>query len=449
MRETAELNKLAPQAPELERAIIGAILLEGSRAMAEVADILVTGAFYVKANEIIFSAMQGMYGRSEDIDTLTLYYELSKCGKLDTVGGAHYISTLTDGVASSLHIQRHAMIVMEQYIAREAIRLNSEAMDHAYAGEDVLELIPETIAKMEASIAGSIRKRSISYAKAEESQLEAMNQPQRAIHSTGFDAMDKVIGGFHRGDLITIAARPAMGKTSLAFSMASLAADRGFPTGMLSMELKESTGQARLFSRKSGVPLADIVNNKLSDAQIQKRHQTLAEAEKWPLWIRYDGNMGLTDIRAEATRMKRQNDIGCIFIDQLNWIKPPKAANRDAAVGEITRTLKNIAMDLDVAMVLLHQLNREVERRGGDKRPQLSDLRDSGNVEQDSQLVLFPYRPEYYGITEDNFGSTIGLVEIIIAKNSNGPCETVRLSFDNPTASVFERPTPFYANPTF
>lgn len=429
-----------PQADELERAVLGAILLNGQMAMSEVAEVLVEGAFYAPAHAVLFRSLAGMYERSEPIDLLTVCHDLKKNKMLEKAGGVFYISTLTNSVASAAHIHRHAFILMEHYIAREAIKINADAMSQAYAGEDALDLVASTVARMEATVAASAKKRAITYAKAEESQLDELNKPKQRIHSTGFEALDNAVGGFRRGDLIVIAGRPGMGKTSCAFSFASAAADRGYPTGMLSMELNEKTGQARLFAGKSGVPLEDIVNDRLTEVQIQKRHELLGHASGWPLWIRYDSNMSLTDIRAEATRMKRHHDIGCIFIDQLNWIKPPKAANRDGAVGEITRTLKNIAMELNIAIVLLHQLNRDVEKRGASKKPQLSDLRDSGNVEQDSQVVLFPYRPEYYGITEDEFGSTAGVMHIIISKNSNGAPGTVRLGFDGPTASVIDGP---------
>lgn len=425
-------DQLMPQAPEMERAVLGALMLE-ERAICEVIDLLVPEAFYVPQHCSIFEGILSVYQRSEPVDILTVWRETKAHGI-----EAHYLAELTNSMASTRHIQRHTLIIMEQYIAREVIRLNNEAMSQAYGGADALQLVPDTVAKMEARIASSVRKRAESFATNEANEMAEMDKPKKAIHSTGYDALDNVVGGFRRGDLTTIAARPAMGKSSMMFGCAARSAERGHSTGVISIEINRNVGQARLFARNSGVPLKDILDGKLTPAQISKRHEVMAEHERLPLFTRYDPNMGLVDIRAEATRMVKQHGIGCLFIDQLNWIKPPKGQNEDAKIGEITRTLKNIAQDLDIAVVLLHQLNREVAKRGGDMRPKLTDLRGSGNVEQDSQLVIFPHRPEYYGISEDEYGSTAGVAEIIIAKNSNGPCDITRLRFDGPTASFHD-----------
>jgi replicative DNA helicase len=444
MREPRNLNtfmeqgKLPPQAPEIEQAILGSMLIDCTRSMSEVGDLLLPEAFYVHAHSIIFSAIRVMYDRGEVVDLLTVTHHLKKQNDLDMVGGPFYISQLTNKVCSHRHIHGHALIVLEQFIARETIRLNSEAMANAYEGGDVFDLIPDTVAKMEASIAQSIRRRATRYAEAEANQLEELSKPKVAKHTTGFQALDRVLGGFHAGNLVIIAGRPGMGKSSFAFSCASEAAEQGHPTGLFSLELNEAQGQARLFSRREKVPLANIVNGNMTPEQIQKRHTGLAGSGELPLWIRYDTGLTLADIKAEIVRLMRNHGVRCFVIDQLNWVTLPKAQDRNAAVGELTRGLKMIALQLDVAIVLLSQLSRSVETRGGEKRPQLSDLRDSGNIEQDAQVVLFPYRPEYYGITEDDHGSTIGLMEVIVAKNTNGPLETVRLWFDPPTASVRE-----------
>jgi len=431
-------GRLEPQAPELEQAILGSILLEFNGAMSEVGDLLKPEVFYVDAHGKIFDAIVKIYGRGDMVDILTVTHELKKSGLLDSVGGPLYISQLINKVSSHAHIHYHTMIILQEFIARETIRLNQQAMQSAYDGEDVLDLIPETIAKLEASIASSIRRRATRYAEAEANQLEELSKPKVAKHTTGFQTLDRVLGGFHAGNLVIIAGRPGMGKSSFAFSCASEAAEQGHPTGLFSLELNEAQGQARLFSRRENVPLANIVNGNMTPEQIQKRHTGLAGSGELPLWIRYDTGLTLADIKAEIVRLMRNHGVRCFVIDQLNWVTLPKAQDRNAAVGELTRGLKMIALQLDVAIVLLSQLSRSVETRGGEKRPQLSDLRDSGNIEQDAQVVLFPYRPEYYGITEDDHGSTIGLMEVIVAKNTNGPLETVRLWFDPPTASVRE-----------
>ena len=438
--------KLPPQAPDLEQAILGSMLIDCERSMSEVGDLLMPEAFYVHAHSLLFTAIRDLYALGSTVDMLTVTHELKKRGELEIVGGPVYISQLTNRVCNHRHIHGHTLIVLQEFIARETIRLNQEAMNSAYDGEDVFDLIPEQIAKLEASIAQSVRKRATSYAEAEAEQLTKMDDPKELTHTSGFRCLDEITGGYMFGTLTIIAARPGMGKTSFAFSSVSEAAEQGHGRGLFSLELNDGQGQARFFSRRGKVPLEDIVKSKMTPEQIAKRHQSQAESGKLPLWIRYDTNLTIADIKAEITRLMRQHGVRHFVIDQLNWIAPPKAQNRDAAVGEITRGLKMIALQLDVAIVLLCQLSRAVETRGGDKRPHLSDLRDSGNIEQDAQVVLFPYRPEYYGITEDDHGSTVGLMEVIVAKNSNGPLGTVRLWFDPPTASVreeYERMQPF------
>lgn len=441
MRQQAtpvEHGQVPPQAPDIEQAILGSMLLSCTRAMSEVGDLLTAEVFFVHEHGLIYTTIADMYSRGDAVDSLTVVHELKRRGILDTVGGAFYIAQLTSKVSSHIHIHHHALIVLQEFIARETIRLNTEAISRTYQHDDPFELISETIANMEQSIAKSIRRRATRYSDAEAEQLDRLNDPKVETHTSGFRSLDRVIGGFQPGNLVVIAGRPGMGKSALAFSSVSEAAEKGYPTGLFSMELTETQGQARLYSRRSGVALSQIVGRAMTAEQIQKRHEGLSQSADLPLWIRYDTALTLADIKAEATRMKRQHGVRCIVIDQLNWIAPPKAQNRDAAVGEITRGLKMMALQLDICVVLLHQLNRNVESRGGDKRPQLSDMRDSGNVEQDAQVVLFPYRPEYYGIMEDDHGSTIGLMEVIVAKNSNGPLESVRLWFDPPTAAVRE-----------
>lgn len=431
-------GKLPPQAPDLEQAILGSMLIDCERSISEVGDLLIPEAFYVHAHSIIFTAIRDLYALGSTVDLLTVTHELKKRGELELTGGPVYLSQLTNRVCNHRHIHGHTLIVLQEFIARETIRLNQEAMKSAYDGDDVFDLIPEQIAKLEASIAQSVRKRATSYADAEAEQLSKIDEPKELMHTSGFRSLDRIIGGFLPGTLTIVAGRPGMGKTSFAFSAVSEGAEQGHGRGLFSLELNEAQGQARLFSRRGKVPLEDIVNSNMTADQIQKRHTGLAGSANLPLWIRYDTGLTIADIKAEITRLMRQHGVRQFVIDQLNWIAPPKAQNRDAAVGEITRGLKMIALQLDVAIILLSQLSRAVETRGGDKRPHLSDLRDSGNIEQDAQVVLFPYRPEYYGITEDDHGSTIGLMEVIVAKNSNGPLGSVRLWFDPPTASVRE-----------
>jgi replicative DNA helicase len=445
----SEVMHIPPQAPDIEQAVLGAILLRDDLGMAEVSDVLKSEMMFITAHRLIYGTMERMYEAGKPIDLLTVIEELKRRNELDAIGGVYYLSTLAAKMASSAHLQYHAMILVERFIERETIRLSAEGMRKVYEGQyDVFDAVEGQIAALEGSIAANVRNRSKQYGQHEADQIDRANSPRKPAHTTGYKALNELVGGYQPGDLVIVAARPAMGKSSFAFSSAAISADEGCPTGFFSLELNAEKAQARLFSRRSGIPLAEILRD-TSDAHLAKRISDHGEAVKVPLWMRYDSAMSIADIKAEATRMVRQHKVTAIFIDQLNWITPPKAQNRDGEVGQITRALKQLALKLNITVVLLHQLNRSVDTRGGNNRPVLSDLRDSGNVEQDAQVVMFLYRAEYYGITEDERGSTIGTVEVVVAKNSNGPTGSAYLYFDGPTASVSETPRNYHEQASY
>ena len=425
--------------PESEAYVIGACLWNMGM-MSEVCDMLKPEHFHDNRNARAWTAMLDSYSRGEGVDVITTVSRMKLLGLFcgETFGEvASRLSAMQSACFGTKNTMFHALLIAQAWMNREAVAIGSEAMasgqDHNEDGFDVAARMAKRIEEAMEEIAP---RRADSYAAMEAQEVARMDEPKKATHPSGFPELDKIIGGYQRGDLVIVAARPAMGKSSYATSSVMEAVEQAHPTGLFSLELNQSKMQARLFSRSSGVPLAAIVRDVLTPEQITNRHNALSEAANMPLWIRYDTGITVEDIRAEATRMVRRHGVGCIVIDQLNWVKPPKVGNRDAEVGAITRGLKQLAMQLDIAVVLLHQLSRSVETRGGDKRPILSDLRDSGNVEQDAQVVLFLHRPEYYGIAEDAFGSTAGIVNVIVAKNSNGPTGEVRLRFTAETASV-------------
>lgn len=433
--------------PESEAYVIGACFWHVA-AMSEVSDMLKPEHFHDARNRAAWRAMQTVYGRGQGVDVATVVMEIKAQGMLGSehLGEVAYrLSRMEHECFGKTNIVDHALFICQAWLNRESVLIGAEALAHGQDhNQDGFDVVGNIAKRAEQAMDGISQRRADSYASAEADELERMDAPKKALHTTGFRCLDAVIGGYQRGDLVIVAARPGMGKTSFAVSSVAQAVENGHPTALFSLELNQSKMQARLFSRFSGVPLASIVREELTTEQIRKRHEMLGQKEDLPLWIRYDTGITVEDIRAEATRMVRKHAIGCIVIDQLNWIKPPKASNRDGEVGGITRALKQLAMQLDIGVVLLTQLNRSVETRGGDKIPHLSDLRDSGNIEQDAQVVLFLYRPEYYGITEDNQGSTIGKVDVIVAKNSNGPCQTVRMEFIPETASICEQVTTYY-----
>lgn len=432
------LGAVPPHDLVMEEAVLGACLLAPG-AVAEVADFLVPECFYSGAGATIFRALLEMFEADDPIDIFTVTVKLRKKGQLTPPITPYYISSLTNRVASGLHLQRHARILVELFMTRESSKLQARHMRRSQDPTvDPFLLVEENIRNMQELEDRFTRRGSERYAVHEAEEIAAMGTALAGTQKTGFASLDKKIGGWTRGDLVVVAGRPGMGKTSTMLSLANVAADLGHPTLLLQMELTRMANQARLVACRKGIPLAAMIHHDLSEAQKAMRKAGMVEAEKLPLYIRYATALRLNEIRAEIIRQKREHGITTVFIDQLNWIQTDQRMNRDQEVGMITRGLKHMALQLDLCIVFAHQLSRAVEGRGGDKRPKLSDLRDSGNVEQDVQIAMFCYRPEYYGITEDDHGSTVGAMDLVVAKNSNGELGDVRLRFNGTTASVSE-----------
>lgn len=427
--------QLPPQAPELERAVLGAVLVDAD-AMHQIADALPTEAFADDKHRLIYSACLEIFEAGEPVEILAAVEYLRRSGKLEEAGGVLYVSQLTNLVASSRSIQHHARILAEKLLLRKTIEISRSAALSAYdQSSDPFEVIDAATRDLDGLLEGVTRHQALPFAEYEARQLKDLDQPKNDIIPTGYASLDAEIGGYRIGDLHIVAGRPGMGKTAWVVGSCNGAASQGAGVGLFSMEVTEKAMQARFAALRCGIPLSNMLLSRMTPEDIALRHKGLAEAEKLPLYIRYEAGMSLSEIRAETRRLKRKG-VSLICIDQLNWIRAPKAGTRDAEIGAITRGLKQMAMQLEVAVVVLHQLSRSVETRGGDKKPQLSDLRDSGNVEQDAQMVMFLYRPEYYAIWDDELGSTAGVLDTIIAKNSNGALATVRLRFDGPCAAV-------------
>lgn len=436
----AEAGKVPPQAPDLEQAVLGAVLLDW-KAMGEVAGFLKPEHFYVGTHAKIWRACLDLYDKSQPIDLLTMTHHLRSTGELDIIGGPYYLSVLTGKMASARNIERHARIVVQEFVAREIIRTGAEQMrdgfDVTNDAFDVAETAERRVAEMLEDVA---RKTSTTIGAVADEHLENLDKPRERMHSTGFDRLDKALGGgYGKGDLVIIAGRPGMGKTSLAFSGCYFAAQQGHPTGLFSLELGEHKTNARFISIGTGIPLATVLDGTYTQEQLAQLHEHHARYTKMPIYTNFNNGITIPELRSEIGRLVRRKGITGAYIDQLNWVTPPKDHGGDR-VGAITRGLKHIALEFDIPIIALHQLSRALITRGGDKRPDLTDLRDSGAVEQDAQVVLFAHRPEYYSIHEDEQGATAGRGDIIGAKNSNGPLFTVPLTFDGPCTAFREQP---------
>ena len=435
-----EKGKIPPQAVDLEEAVLGAMLID-KKGVDEVIDILQAEAFYKTSHQYIFESIFELFEASEPIDLLTVSNNLKKKGKLEVAGGNPYLVSLTQKVASSAHIEFHARIILQKYIQRSLIKISSEIIENSYKDSiDVFDLLDEAESKLYDVTQGNIKKSS-------ETAQSLVIQAKRRIEdiskrqglsgvSTGFEKLDKLTSGWQPSDLIIIAARPGMGKTALTLSMArNIAVLKEIPVAFFSLEMSSVQLITRLISAETGLSSEKLRTGKLEAHEWEQLNVKVSALEKAPLFIDDTPSLSIFDLRAKARRLASQHGIKLIIIDYLQLmtaVTNNKSGNREQEISTISRNLKALAKELDVPVIALSQLSRAVETRGGTKRPLLSDLRESGAIEQDADIVSFIYRPEYYGINEwddEERSPSEGQAEFIVAKHRNGGLDNIRMKF--------------------
>lgn len=432
-------GKLPPQALELEEAVLGALMLEKD-ALTSVVDILKPDCFYKDSHKIIYGAITRLFLKSQPIDILTVTQELKLSGELEIAGGPFYITQLTNRVASAANIEFHSRIILQKFIQRELIRISSDTIKDAFEDTtDVFNLLDQTEKNLFDISQGNIKR---NYTEMKDLISEAVKQVEVASKNktgvtgvqSGFMDMDRLTSGWQPSDLIILAARPAMGKTAFVLSLARNAAvDFKRPVAVFSLEMSSIQLVNRLIAAETGLSADKLKKGHLADHEWTQLNTMINKLSEAPLFIDDTPALSMFDLRSKCRRLKQQHDIQMIIIDYLQLMRSEvdgKGGNREQEISSISRALKALAKELNVPILALSQLSRAVETRGGDKRPQLSDLRESGAIEQDADMVMFIYRPEYYGITEDeNHNSTMGTAEIIVAKHRNGSTDTVKLKF--------------------
>lgn len=428
-----------PNALELEQAILGAIMLEKD-ALTRVTDVLSDDMFYKPAHTDIFRAMIDLGNASEPIDKLTVVERLKKMDKLSQVGGPFYIAELTSRVASAANIEHHAHIVAQKYIQRELIRICRNVADDATdESNDIFDLLDTAEKQLYELSTDKLRRESISMSQLTHATLQEL---QTLISkgdgitgvTSGFNLLDKMTSGWQPSDLIVLAARPAMGKTAFVLSLARNAAMIGKQAvAIFSLEMAATQLVRRLISSEAEIELQKMRTGQLADGEWRQLTDRIARLSEAPIFIDDTPALSLFDLRTKCRRLKTQHNIQLIIIDylQLMSAESKKGGNREQEISTISRGLKVLAKELSVPVIALSQLSRAPEQRpGNDKRPMLSDLRESGAIEQDADMVMFLYRPEYYDQTVDEDGnSTRGMCEVIIAKQRNGPTDRVKLRF--------------------
>jgi replicative DNA helicase len=430
------LGKLPPQALDLEEAVLGALMLE-KNSLNAVVEFLKPEHFYDDRHKEIYTAIIDLFKATEPVDMRTVVNQLRKNGKIEFIGNAYYIAELTAKVSSAANIEYHARVIMEMAIKRTLIEVATQIHHDAYEDTtDVFELLDKTEQSVFEISDSNLRKnydnmKNLMARAIQELQILKDHKDGLTGVPSGFTALDRITSGWQRSDLVIIAARPGMGKTAFVVSaLRNAAVDFKMPVAIFSLEMASIQLVNRMISAEAELEGEKIKKGQLADhewAQLVHKTSRLSSA---PIFIDDTPALSVLELRAKCRRLKAEHNIQLIVIDYLQLMRGDQGGNREQEIASISRALKGIAKELNVPVLALSQLSRGVETRGGDKRPQLSDLRESGSIEQDADIVMFLYRPEYYKITVDEDGMpTQGVGEVIVAKHRNGSTGTAKLKF--------------------
>lgn len=435
-----EYGKIPPQALDLEEAVLGAMMLE-QHAINKVIDILQPEMFYKQANQHIYSAIKSLFGKSEPVDILTVNQELSKEGVLDIVGGTYYVMQLTNRIASGANVEFHARIIQQKFIQRELIRISSNIIKDAFEETtDVLDLLDKAEASLFEVAENNLRRSAQNMedvVKDAISNIEEASKHEGNISGipSGFHKLDNLTSGWQPSDLIILAARPGMGKTAFVLSLArNISVDHSRSVALFSLEMSAVQLVTRLISSETEISGDKLKKGNLSQDEWTQLNTRISNLSKAKLFIDDTPALSIFELRAKGRRLKSQHDIQMIIIDYLQLMSAGSdKGNREQEISTISRSLKALAKELNIPIICLSQLSRAVETRGGSKRPQLSDLRESGAIEQDADMVCFLYRPEYYNIDQNENGEEYspGHTDLIVAKHRNGALEDIPIKFLN------------------
>ena len=455
------LGRLQPQELEFEKSVLGALLLEKD-AYSLISDILTPESFYDPRNQKVYSAISKLHIAQHPVDILTVVEQLRTDGTFDEVGGVAYLSSLTQNIVSSSHIEYHARIIAQKSTARELISYSANVQDKAFdPTQDIDELMQEA--------EGSLFKLSQKKLKKDYQQIDSViTEAYEMLHkaaertdgmsgiASGFHALDRMTSGWQNSDLVILAARPAMGKTAFALSMAkNIAVDQNIPVALFSLEMSNVQLINRVIVNTCEIKGEKIKSGQLEDYEWAQLDNKIKDLIGKPMFVDDTPSLSVFELRTKARRLVKEHGVKLIMIDYLQLMNASGMSfgSRQEEVSTISRSLKGLAKELNIPILALSQLNRGVENRPGgentldSKRPQLSDLRESGAIEQDADMVIFIHRPEYYHLYKDENGNDLrGKAVIIIAKHRNGAVGDVLLTFKGQYAR-FENPDEETATP--
>ena len=425
-------GKVPPHDIEAEQAVLGSMLTDKDAVVSSI-EVLRPNSFYREDNKAIFQAMYDLYAKNEPIDIVTVKSELVSLGNFDRIGGIEYLASLPDKVPTSANVDKYIKIVDEKAALRELINTSNELISLGYDESENVDHIVDMAQKKVYDL--SERKSQRGYSPLKEVLVESLAEIEKLYNQkgnvtgipTGFDDLDRKTAGLHNSDLVIVAARPAMGKSAFAINIAANAAIKAkVPTVIFSLEMSKEQVGNRILCSESMVESEKIRTGRIEDNDWMKLVQTLGELSEAPIYI--DDTPGITamEIRAKCRKLKMEKDIGLVVIDYLQLVTGSGGRNssREQEIAEISRSLKILAKELDVPVIALSQLSRATEKRD-DKRPMMSDLRESGSIEQDADIIMFLYRDDYYNAESPEQNVT----EIIIGKQRNGSVGTIKLAW--------------------
>ena len=439
-----DLGKLPPQALELEESVIGAMMIEKD-AFNTVADLLRPDSFYADKHRFIFEAIRSLAAKEAPVDVLSVAEELKRSGKLELAGGIIYLSDLTRRVASAAHLHYHAQIVAQKATARDLITMACQIEEKGYdETQDVDDLVQEATAKI-FEISQRAQKRDVTHIYPVISEAfdrmhkAAANEGNISGIPSGFNALDKITSGWQKSDLVIIAARPAMGKTAFVLSMAkNMAVDFKVPVAIFSLEMSNVQLVNRLIMNVCEIEGSKIRNGRLTQSEWDRLENQINVLREAPIYVDDTPGLSVYELQSKARKLVKEHGIQIIIIDYLQLMNANGSSfgSREQEVSIISRNLKGLAKELDIPVIALSQLSRAVEKRDSSnsnvdgKKPLLSDLRESGAIEQDADMVCFIHRPEYYKLYDDGNGKDLrGLGQIIVAKHRNGATDEIWLRF--------------------
>jgi len=427
--------RAAPWNPEAEQAVLGAMLLDQDAAL-RAAELLEHSMFYREAHRRLFRAMVALTEQRAVIDHITLRDELLRRNELETAGGVEYLAELVDSVATPANLEHHAKIIREKAILRRLIEASTGIIQEAYDGRlGANELLDQAEGRIfrisqDRRQAGFTRIKEMLWPTME--RIETLQKSGKAITGvpSGFKDLDELTSGFQNSELIIVAARPSMGKTAFVLNVAAHAAAERNGVAIFSLEMSKDALVQRMLCAEARVDSQNVRRGRLKDQDFTQLARAAGWLQTCPIWIDDSPALTLLEMRSRARRLKADNELGLVVVDYLQLMRSPEyAENRVQEISDISRSLKGLARELEVPVIALSQLSRASEQRGGDRKPILSDLRDSGAIEQDADVVVFIHRPEMYAKDPEERESSEGQAEIIVAKHRNGPTGHLNLYF--------------------